>query len=439
MRLIAILLLVLCSDATAQQPRSTANAVAQAIEDNYYDAGRGVEIAAELRAATARGDFDRFEAPLDLATALSTKLAPLDGHFTVRWSPASNDAALSPARRRPPPTRDHGVRAVRILPGNIGYIDLAFFAGFDFSDKRAPARVAIDAALALLQWSDAVIIDVRNNGGGSPAMVGYLTSAFTPKGADIYNTFISRAGTRSEAPLDWHPAPRLEVPLYVLTSGRTGSAAEALAYTLKNAKRAIVVGERSGGAANPGGPVDVGNGFSVFVSDGSPISPITKRNWEHDGVQPTIDVPAHDALRAAQIHALETQLQRSTREDPMTEVRWALEALQAPAELDGNLAPYAGSYGDIRITVEGEALVLQQGRRPPKTLHALAHGEFFVEDEPHRRVAFEKDADGKVIALELRFADGNRSRFQRSDASTGSFIEPAAPSRSSLAKSPGPT
>jgi hypothetical protein len=413
MRRFAFLLFALSAVAQAQAPRATADAVAQAIEDNYYDAKRGAEIAAQLRAATAKGDFDGSESPLDLATALSAKLAPLDGHFNVRWAPPSKSSAIGPVRRGPPPTRDHGVRAVRVLPGNIGYIDLAFFAGFNFADTNAPPRVAIDAALALLQWSDAVIIDVRNNGGGSPAMVGYLTSAFTPKGADIYNTFISREGTRSEAPLDWHPAPRLDVPLYVLTSGRTGSAAEALAYTLKNAKRATIVGERSGGAANPGGPVDVGNGFSVFVSDGSPVSPITGRNWEGDGVMPTIDVPANDALRIAQIHALETQLAKSTREDAMTAVRWALEALQAPVKFAGNLAPLVGSYGQIHIAMDADALLLQQGRRPPRNLRALANGEFFVEDDPQRRVGFERDADGKVIALELRFADGNRSRFRR--------------------------
>ena len=421
MRWNGFLLIALCSLANAQvtdttptipAPRTTADAVAQAIEDNYYDAARGAEIADQLRTASAKGEFDRFEAPLDLATALSAKLSPLDGHFNVRWSPPTNDTAIGPARRRPQ-TRDHGVRAVRVLPGNIGYLDLAFFAGFDFADKSAPPRVAIDAALALLQWSDATIIDLRNNGGGSPAMVGYLSSAFTPKGADIYNIFVSREGRSSEAPLDWHPAPRLDVPLYVLTSGRTGSAAEALAYTLKNAGRATVVGERTTGAANPGGPVDVGNGFSVFVSDGSPVSPITGSNWEGDGVQPSLEAPAHDALRIAQIHALETRLAKSASEEPMTPLRWALEALQAPASFDHDLAPFVGSYGEIRIAIDSGALVLQQGRRPPRSLRALADGDFFVEDDPHRRVGFERDADGKVIALALLFADGNRSRYRR--------------------------
>ena len=403
------------AQAQERAPRDTAEAVAAAIEQNYFDAARGAEIAKGLREAANRGEFDAHTAPLDLATALTDKLHPLDHHFNVRWTPRDDDAPTL-RRRGPPPTRDAGVRRVEVLPGNVGYLDLAFFAGFDFADRTAPPRLAIDAALQLLAWTDAILIDLRNNGGGSPAMVGYLSSAFTPRGADIYNTFHSRSGTASEAPRDWHPAPRLDVPLYVLVSARTGSAAEALAYTLQSAGRAIVVGEATAGAANPGGPVDVGHGFSVFVSDGSPVNPITKRNWEGDGVAPTLAVDPADALRVAQVHALERVLARSTREDPMTEVRWALEALQASDERDtASLSPLAGEYGEIRVSLQEGALQLKQGRRPARVLRPLPGGEFFYVDDPSRRVVFERDAAGGIAALELRFADGNASRFRRSE------------------------
>ena len=413
LRIAFVLLFMFCTGvAGAQQrpPRETVEAVAAAIESTYFDAKRAAEIAKDLRAQNRRGDFDTL-APADLATALTDRLKPLDRHFGVHWD------APSPAggpRRAPAPRPDTGVRRVEVLPGNLGYLDLAFFAGFDFADKAAPPRLAIDAALQLLAWTDAVIIDLRNNGGGSPAMVGYLSSAFTPRGADIYNTFHSREGTSSEAPLDWHPAPRLEVPLYVLVSARTGSAAEALAYTLQSAGRATVVGETTAGAANPCGHVDVGHGFSVFVSDGSPVNPITKRNWEGDGVVPTLAVDPSDALRVAQVQALERVLARSTREDAMTEVRWALEALQAHGQRPvAPLAPLAGTYGDIVASADGDALLLKQGRRPVRALRPLPNGEFFYDGEPHRRVAFGRDADGRVTALELRFADGSTSRHRR--------------------------
>ncbi|HJU38695.1 MAG TPA: S41 family peptidase, partial [Tahibacter sp.] len=156
------------------------------------------------------------------------------------------------------------------------------------------------AALARLAACDAIVIDLTGNRGGAPSLVGYLVSAFTPPGADIYNTFHARnGGTRSEAPAEPYATPMLTVPLYVLTSGRTASAGEAFTYTVKNAKRATIVGETTRGAANPGRFFETGDGYAVFVSDGTPVSPVTKTNWEGAGVAPDVAVPAGDALDAA--------------------------------------------------------------------------------------------------------------------------------------------
>ena len=103
----------------------------------------------------------------------------------------------------------------------------------------------------------------------------------------------------SEAPAIPYATPRTQVPLYVLVDGGTGSAAESFAYTLRSAKRATIVGERSAGAANPGAMIDVGDGFAVFVSDGSPVNPITRTNWEATGVAPDVAAISAEALDAA--------------------------------------------------------------------------------------------------------------------------------------------
>src|SRR3546814_18373422 len=99
-------------------------------------------------------------------------------------------------------------------------------------------------------------------------MVGYLASAFVARGADIFNTFHSRAGTQSEAPADWYDAPRPAVPLYVVVNARTGSAAESFAYTLQQAGRATLVGEASGGAANTGATVATREGRAIGRASG---------------------------------------------------------------------------------------------------------------------------------------------------------------------------
>ena len=410
-------------------PRPVVEDVAKAISDGYYDPAKGAAVAGLLRAEAAKGAYDRLTDPRDLATALTDRLRPVDRHFSVNWSPEDEPPPLGIRRngnevtaagaQRPDPARrsNYGVRRVEILGGNLGYIDLRNFAHFQFGQPNAPARKAIEAALQLVSSADAVIIDLRDNGGGSPAMVGYLASAFTPKGADIYNTFHTREGTASEAPKEWYPTPRLDVPLYVLISARTGSAAEALAYTLKNAKRAVIVGEPSGGAANPGGSEPLAGGFSVFVSTGSPVSPITKTNWESQGVKPDVDTPSAQALVIARTLALETVLKTATG-PAAQDTRWALEAVRAettPA-LNKPLAAYLGSYGAIEVVGADGYLALKRGRRPLTVLLPLGGETFTVLDEPSRRVLFERNANSAVIAFEVVTSDGEETRYKRETA-----------------------
>jgi hypothetical protein len=420
---VVVLGLAANAQAAQVQPRVVTVQVATAIADVYFDAAKGRKIADDLRAAAGRGEFDALTDPRDLATALTDRLRPLDHHFNVQFSPPNTADGPAPGPVRRPaaaPSADperraaYGVRKVEVLSGNLGYIDLRMFADFAFGKSDEPARQAIEAALRLVSTTDAVIIDLRNNGGGSPAMVGYLTSAFTPKGADIYNTFHSRQGTESEAPADWYVEPRLTTPLYILTSTRTGSAAEAFAYTLKNAGRAVIVGEASGGAANPGGVRSVGGGFAVFVSDGTPISPITHTNWEGVGVTPSVATSAAKALDTARALALEAVLKTTP---DATSARWALEALRAETAPPATkaLVDYVGRYGAVTIGQADGKLFMQRGERPPSVLLPVGGETFTVAGESDRRVVFERDAKGAIAAFEATYADGAGARFKRGD------------------------
>jgi hypothetical protein len=298
-RTLAVLLLALAATVSAHaDPRDRVGAVADAIEDHYFDPARGRAIAEDLRRDADAGTFDALATPQALAEALTTRLRPLDRHFRVRWQ-AAGDAAAARAPRRPfKPRAPNGIAVVETLPGNVGHLRLTDFAHFD--DVDTAARLAMDEALEELSQTRAMIVDLRACRGGSPAMVGYLASAFVAPGADIYNTFRSRTGgTASEAPDSPYANPRTQVPLFVLVDGGTASAAESFAYTLQSAGRATVVGERSAGAANPGGEVEVGDGYTVFVSDGTPINPITHANWEGSGVQPDVAAASDGALDAA--------------------------------------------------------------------------------------------------------------------------------------------
>jgi hypothetical protein len=401
--------------------------VAKAIEDNYFDPAQGKKIADVLRADATAHKFDTIHDDRDLATALSDRLRPFDQHFVVHWSapaPAASAQPTAPAPADAPPVdtdrlSNYGIRRVEVQPGNIGYIDLRQFADFEFGQPDQPGRQAIDAALQLVAGSDALIIDLRDNGGGSPAMVGYLVSAFTPKGANIFNTFHARDRSMSEAPPEWFTKPRVDVPLYVLTSARTGSAAESFAYTLKNARRATIVGEATAGAANPGGDVDAGHGFRVFVSRASPVSPITGRNWEGDGVQPDVAAPPATALQAAKALALEAVIKK-TPAGQAVDARWALEALHAETGAPTTIAidDFVGNYDVLVIAQQDGRLSMRRGRRPAVLLLPLGDDVFSVAGESSRRVHFERDPQHKVTALESMTSDGDSTRYRRDPQAT---------------------
>lgn len=402
-------------------PRAKVEALASAIDAQFYDPARAGKIAGELRAEAAKGAYDKLTDPRDFAAVLTERLRPQDGHFAVSWTPpAAAGPGPLPVRSGPPPFLSrrggYGFVAVRVLPGNIGYIDMRGFADFAADGDQA-ARQAADAALALVAGTDALIFDLRDNGGGSPAMVGYLIGHFVPDGAKIYNTFKTRGEPDSdEAPIvPIAGQRRLDTPLYVLTSGRTASAAESFAYTLQAAKRATVVGEASAGGANPGGGAGLGDGLSVFISSGTPINPITGKNWEGTGVSPDVRVPAPEALTRAQQLALTRLAAAPLGEPVLTENRWTLEALSPAPQIGAQaLARYEGGYGPYQAKVAGGRLALSVGRRPPSVLVPLDEaGLFYVEGAPARRVRFDE------TALVFLSPDGSQTRQQRNGAVAG--------------------
>jgi hypothetical protein len=427
-RITPLLLLLACVGITltplraapATEPRAVVEQVATLIENNYFDATRSAAIAEDLRTQARSGRFDSLRDPRDLATAVTARLQPRDHHFRLSWSPA----AAPPDSANPGPAQSletlerrnaYGFRRVEMLPGALGYIDLRTFADFSFTKSNEPARQAADAALALISSADGVIIDLRNDSGGSPNMVGYLVSAFTPPDANIYNTFRQRDTAGSERPKQPYSHPRLDVPLYILISGRTASAAESTAYTLQAAKRAVIVGEISAGAANPGGEFPVGGGFNIFISTSAAINPITGTNWEGVGVKPDVPVNPEKALERAEILALEAML----AQDPNSvETRWVLEALQAeaapPSSPKPPLTDYVGTYtGGASIVVQNGELGLRRERRPPWPLVSI-HGDMFaVRDEPYRRVQFERNASGRITRFQLVRAGGPAAWFSK--------------------------
>lgn len=191
--------------------------------------------------------------------------------------------------------RNMAFRTVKILDGNVGYLD---FRGFAPPEE---AKNVLASAMTFLENTDAMIIDMRNNGGGSASMVQLVCSYFFDKKVHL-NSLYWRRGNRTQEfwtldKIDGKRRP--DVPLFILTAKRTFSAAEEFCYNMLTQKRATLVGEITGGGANPGGIHIINNRFQIFIPNGRAINPITQTNWEWTGVKPHIMVDKEKAYDVA--------------------------------------------------------------------------------------------------------------------------------------------
>jgi hypothetical protein len=139
-------------------------------------------------------------------------------------------------------------------------------------------------------------------------MVQYLCSYFFDKKVHL-NSLYFRAGNRT---IDFWTLDEVngqkmpDVPLFVLTSERTFSGAEEFSYNMQTQKRATLIGQTTGGGANPGGTRRINEKLEVFIPTGKAINPITKTNWEGVGVIPEVKTSpdetfskAHELAKAA--------------------------------------------------------------------------------------------------------------------------------------------
>jgi C-terminal processing protease CtpA/Prc len=184
---------------------------------------------------------------------------------------------------------------VEQLDGNVGYVKFNGFFDVEFCGPTA------SAAMNFVAGSRALIVDLRDNGGGSPAMVAYVSSYLFSTRTHLNDLWTRRTGATEEFWTRDVPGRRFggEKPVYVLTSARTFSGAEEFTYNLKSLKRATIVGETTGGGAHPVSAHPIDEHFVIGVPFARAVNPITHTNWEGVGVAPDVKVLAADALATA--------------------------------------------------------------------------------------------------------------------------------------------
>lgn len=434
MRILAVLAAaaIAAVPATAQvAPRDGRAVVAdvrKALAENYVVVERRAALDKVLADGARAGRYDRIP-PDELARRINDDLFAVahDKHLGLSFDPrASNGPSPGPGAGGPPgpaayeaqARRDnHGVRELRVLPGNIRMMN---YTGFHWAGL-ASAR-ALDHALAFLMEGDAAIIDLRGNGGGSPDAVRHLASYFVPP-----NTKLVTFHLRSDPPVvsGTGPSPPAlgmwpkDKPLYVLTGGRTASAAEEFASHVAGFGFATLVGETTAGAAYRNEIVPIAGGFRLSVSIGRPVLP-NGGDWEGKGVAPGLAAP----LDQAQARALQdafARLAATAPADERADYEWlsaAQGALVAPTPLARAADAYAGRYGPREITVDEGGLTYRRDGGIATRLLAVGPDLFALEADPLTRVRFTIE-NGAVTGFELLSPAGTVATQPKGPAPAG--------------------
>jgi hypothetical protein len=321
-------LFIFCAESSSQIDSALKKEVIEKVADYmdhfYYSPELGAQMATHIRQLHKDGAYDLFTEVKPFCKKVTSDLRDIchDKHIFVFYSP--EEAKEVAARNNLLPTaetkqikkkiyqrsrfKNFGFVKLEILDGNIGYLDIR-----QFSNPIYSAETAV-SAMNFLANSDAVIIDLRKNGGGSGEMVQLLSSYFF-EGERVPMSF-SHYRKSDETIQMWTlphvPGKRLiGTDLYILTSSRTFSAAEEFAYNMKHLKRGTIVGEATKGGAHPVEVKIVRGDILTQISIGSSFHPLTQQNWESVGVQPNVKSSEKSALKTAYRLALETLMKKA--------------------------------------------------------------------------------------------------------------------------------
>ncbi len=310
--------------------------------------------------------------------------------------------------------QNFGFKKLELLEGNVGYVDLR-----GFHEASGGGATAV-AAMNFLAYADAIIFDLRQNGGGSPSMIQLITSYLLDEPTHLNSFYIRKDDTTKQFWTQaWVDGPKMSDALvYVLTSSYTFSGAEEFTYNLKNLKRGKIIGETTGGGAHPvDGRIFANLNVGMSLPFGRAVNPITGTNWEGTGVTPDIEVPQEKALDVAHLEALKALIEKADDPDVKHQLNWAIEGKKAVLEPyvppEGVFKDYVGIYGPRRIWIEDGELYYQRGENPRYRLTPMATDKFMIKSLDYFRIEFVRDDSGKVIKLVGLYDNGRTDAHER--------------------------
>lgn len=403
------------------------DSVSAALNQVYVFPEVAEEMERHLRSRLREGAYDEFGTIREFTGVLTQELQGVshDRHLRVGYVSPEQLAELTAERDEDEARRrqlealarsNFNFKRVEVLSGNVGYLRFDSFVPAEYSGATAIA------AMNFLAHCDALIIDLRNNGGGSPSLIQLITSYFFDESVHLNSFYIRETDSWDQFWTQSHvEGPRLtDTDLYVLTSEYTFSGAEEFSYNLKNLERATIVGDTTGGGAHPVNQrLFVNLNVVMALPFGRAVNPISETNWEGVGVIPDVAVAQEVALETAHLMALREIRESETDEGRQYTLDWHIQGLEAeldPVTVDpAVLESYAGSYGPRTLTFEEGRLWYHRAGRPLRQAIPMTDRLFRFDDIDSFRLEVVLDQSGRPVKLIGHYDNGTQDESPRSE------------------------
>ncbi len=413
-----VILLISSSYANDFAYRETINTTANIIEHQFYSEKIGLRVANQIRQEKFVEQFSTVKNQQEFTDLFSKELRRISGdnHIGVVYSPKDvkryklREQAKTDINARKKnkinqtnqliesKKANFGIQGLIALEGNIGYLEMSYFDGF--VDESAPV---FQSAMEFLSNSQAIILDLRRNGGGNSRILPLFLGYFLGPESVHFGNKIERwknQQTKLFTKTNTQGTRYFDKPIYILTSGTTFSLAEHVTYHLKAFGRATVVGERTYGGGKAFDPVVLNDDFYLRIPRIEMVNTVTKSMYkESEGITPDVPATAESAFYVAYLLALENLKTMSNDEQLIQYYTWVQRVISP--KVDGTninfylpLLTRQHKFDEFEFEVRNNEMWMSFRNLPWVKLVNLGNG-FFYDDRAIQQQIKIKQVHGK--------------------------------------------
>lgn len=407
------------------------NSICNSLTNNYVFPDKAKIMSDFLRQQNQNTTFSTITNPNQFANEIQKKLRSVneDNHLRIEYNPQlekditkflatkKGATAILADDIKKDEKQNFYFKKVEILPSNIGYIEFT-----NFAVPNPSARKTINSAMQFIAHTDGLIIDLRNNFGGNGEMLGEILSYFFALRTFTGKTYnrIENKWTDSyvENKREITNGLKLEMPLYILTSNRTFSAAESFAYTLQSLKKAVIIGNTSRGGAHATRSFSIGNGFVAFIPYLRGENVTTKTDWEGVGVVPDIKTEDNNCILTAQNYFLNQKLLTEKDEKEKRKINWQINFNKSKSSTvilnSSETTTFIGRFQEFEVSILENQLIFRdtnQKNSDPRKAIAVTNKLFQIGSD--YQVEFIADTNNLCNSIKMYWDDGYEETISR--------------------------